>query len=131
MANVLVLDDEPDAVILLRKILSKKGHEVFVFTEEEEAIAFAAVHSIHLAILDIKLKKMSGIEVLQELKKLHPDLQVMMLTGYPTLDTAGEAVKLGAEEYCVKPIELDEFEQKVDSILGRAQVKALGCSSIS
>jgi DNA-binding response OmpR family regulator len=131
MADVLVLDDEPDAVILLRKILRKKGHEVFVFTEEEDAIAFAAAHQVHLAILDIKLKKMSGIEVLRELKKIHPQMQVMMLTGYPTLDTAGEAVKLGADEYCVKPIELDEFEHKVDSILGRAQRENLECPSIS
>lgn len=130
MAYVLVLDDEQDAVILLRKILRQKGHEVYVFTEEEEAIAFAAAHPVHLAILDIKLKKLNGIEVLHELKKIHPDVRVMMLTGYPTLDTAGEAAKLGAGAYCVKPIELDEFEQKVDSLL-LDPVRGSGCSSMS
>ena len=118
MANILVLDDEPDAVLLIQKILCRKGHEVFTFTEEEQAIAFARRHPIDLAILDIKLKRMSGVEVLDELKQIHPGLRAMMLTGYPTLDTAREAVKLGANEYCVKPVEIDELEEKVDSILG-------------
>lgn len=120
MAKILVLDDVQDIAVLIQRILQKKGHEVFGFTEEEEAIAFAGSNSIDLAILDIKLKKMSGIEVLGELKKLNPEIHVMMLTGYPTLGTAREAVKLGADEYCVKPLAKDELEQKVASILGSA-----------
>ena len=122
MAKILVLDDEPDAVLLIQKILCRKGHEIFTFTVEDEAISFARSHPIDLAILDIKLKKMSGVEVLEELKKIHPGLYAIMLTGYPTLDTAKEAVKLGANEYCVKPVEIDELEEKVDAILsfGRA-----------
>lgn len=120
MANILVLDDVGDAVILIKKILQKKGHTVFGFTEEEEAIRFTADHPVDLAILDIKLKKMGGIEVLEELRRLKPDLQVMMLTGYPTLDTAREALRLGVSEYCVKPIEKEELEEKVAAILARA-----------
>ncbi len=123
MANILVLDDVLDAVNLIRKILRRKGHEVFTFTEEEEAIAHAASHPVDLAILDIKLKKMSGTEVLQELKKKNPAIRVLMLTGYPSLETAREALRLGAEEYCVKPIEKDELEEKVEAILGAAQTK--------
>ncbi len=55
--------------------------------------------------------------MLEELKKLRPDLRVMMLTGYPTLDTAREALRLGVSEYCVKPIEKEELEEKVAAIL--------------
>jgi DNA-binding NtrC family response regulator len=117
MANILVLDDEMDAVILIRKVLKRKGHEVFAFTEEEEALTFARSHAIDLAILDIKLKKLSGIQVLEELLKIHPNLPSMMLTGYPTMETAREAVKLGAREYCVKPIEIEELEEKVGALL--------------
>ena len=69
MAEILTLDDVLDATILVGKILKKKGHVVHTFTEEDEAIAFARHHPIDLAILDIKLKKMSGIEVLAILKK--------------------------------------------------------------
>ena len=117
MAKLLVLDDVLDAVILIKKILQKKGHEVFGFTEEEEALDYARSNEVDLAILDIKLKKMSGVEVLEELKKITPSMGVIMLTGYPTMETARECLKLGATEYCVKPIDKDEIEEKVASVL--------------
>jgi DNA-binding NtrC family response regulator len=119
MAQILVLDDVLDAVILVKKILTKKGHTVNIFTEEEEAIDYAGKNPVDLAILDIKLKKMSGIQVLEQLKKLNPELKVIMLTGYPTIETAREAIDLGAGEYCVKPIDKTELEEKVADILAR------------
>lgn len=118
MATIVVLDDERDAVVLIQRVLKRKGHDVIIFTEEEEAIAYVRSHAVDLAILDIKLKKMSGVEVLEELKAINPALHAMMLTGFPTLETAKKAVGLGADQYCVKPIEIDELESKVASILG-------------
>jgi DNA-binding NtrC family response regulator len=119
MAEILVLDDVQDAVVLIRKILTRKGHLVHSFTEEEEAIRFAENNHVDLAILDIKLKKMSGIQVLEQLKKHIPTLKVIMLTGYPTIETAREALELGAGEYCVKPIDKSELEEKVSELLAR------------
>ena len=118
MAKILVLDDVLDAVILIKRILQKKGHEVFTFTEEEDALTYARSNKVDLAILDIKLKKMSGVEVLEELKKIEPAIRAIMLTGYPTMETARESLKLGANEYCVKPIDKDELEEKVAGVLG-------------
>ncbi len=117
MAEILALDDVQDATILIGKILSKKGHKVHTFTEEDEAIAFARENTIDLAILDIKLKKMSGVEVLGLLKESTPEMHAIMLTGYPTVETAREAISLGADEYCVKPIDRDELEEKVEKVL--------------
>jgi DNA-binding NtrC family response regulator len=117
MAKILVLDDVLDAVVLIKRILQKKGHDVFTYTEEEEALGFARANSVDLAILDIKLKKMSGVDVLEELKKIAPSIRVIMLTGYPTMETARESLKLGASEYCVKPIDKDELEEKVAKVL--------------
>jgi DNA-binding NtrC family response regulator len=119
MAEIIVLDDVLDAVILIKKILTKQGHTVHTFTEEEEAIEYAEKNHIDLAILDIKLKKMSGIQVLEQLKKLCPELKAIMLTGYPTIETAREAIELGAGEYCVKPIDKKELEEKVAEVLAR------------
>ncbi|HHO48482.1 MAG TPA: response regulator [Desulfobacteraceae bacterium] len=118
MSEIIVLDDVYDAVILIRKILSKKGHNVHTFTEEEEAVDFVRTHPVDLAILDIKLKKMSGIEVLAQMKKIAPGMRAIMLTGYPTVETAREAISLGANEYCVKPIDKNELEEKVSKVLG-------------
>jgi DNA-binding response OmpR family regulator len=119
MATILALDDEPDAVVLIQRVLKRKGHDVSAFTEEEQAIAFARSRPVDLAILDIKLKNMSGVEVLEELKKINPAMHAMMLTGFPTIETAKKALTLGADQYCIKPIEIDELEQKIASILGK------------
>ncbi|GAB7079922.1 response regulator [Megalodesulfovibrio paquesii] len=119
MANIIVLDDVADAGVLIKRILERKGHAVTSFTEEEEALAFATKQKPQLAILDIKLKKMTGVEVLDELKKIDAGIKVIMLTGYPTLETARESVRLGADEYCVKPIDKDELELKVEEVLAR------------
>lgn len=64
-----------------------------------------------------KLKKISGVEVLEELKKRSQSIRVIMLTGYPTIETARECLKLGASEYCAKPIDKDELEDKVAQVL--------------
>ncbi|MDR2550471.1 MAG: response regulator [Desulfobulbus sp.] len=117
MAKILALDDVLDATVLMGKILKKKGHVVHTFTEEDDAIAFARTHPIDLAILDIKLKKMSGIEVLAILKEEHPAMRTIVLTGYPTVETAREAIGLGVDEYCVKPIDRVELEEKVAKVL--------------
>lgn len=117
MSRILVLDDVLDAVNLVKRILQKKGHKVFTFTEEEDALDYARSNKIDLAILDIKLKKMSGVEVLEELKKITPSIRAIMLTGYPTVETARESLKLGATEYCVKPIDKEELEEKVENVL--------------
>jgi len=118
MANIIVVDDISDAGMLVKRILERKGHSVNAFTEEEDALNYTRSNSVDLAILDIKLKKMTGVEVLEELKKITPDLKAIMLTGYPTLETAREALRLGAQEYCVKPINKDELESKVAEVLG-------------
>ena len=119
MANILVLDDVLDAGLLIKRILERQGHQIFTFTEEEDAINYIKSNKMDLAILDIKLKKMSGIEVLTELKKIAPTIRAIMLTGYPTIETAQESLELGANEYCVKPIDKDELEEKVASVLQR------------
>ena len=122
MAEILALDDVQDAVTLIAKILSKQGHNVHTFTEEEDAINFAKENKVELAILDIKLKKMSGVEVLSKLKEIDAGMAAIMLTGYPTVETAREAISLGADEYCVKPIDRDELEEKVAKVLkGKAK----------
>jgi DNA-binding NtrC family response regulator len=117
MAEILVLDDVADAGLMLKRLLVRKGHGVSVFTDEEEALAHVRDNPVDLAILDIRLKRMSGVEMLTEIKRISPSTRVIMLTGYPTLDTARQAQQLGAIDYCVKPIDKNELEEKVASAL--------------
>jgi DNA-binding NtrC family response regulator len=117
MGDILVLDDVLDAGIMIKRILERKGHRVAVFTDEEEALEHVRAHAVEVAILDIRLKKLSGVDMLQELKKVLPHIRVIMLTGYPTLETARQARDLGAFDYCIKPIDKEELEEKVASAL--------------
>jgi len=125
MAKILVLDDERDACDLIERILSS-AHDVKTFTEEQDAIDFAGLEDVDLAILDIKLKEMSGVDVLARLKQDNPDMKAIMLTGYPTVETARRSLTLGAHEYLVKPIDIDELEQKVKKVLTTQKKKSKG-----
>ena len=118
MAHIFVLDDVLDAAVLTQRILIRKGHQVTIFTDEYEALRYARHNQVDLAILDINLKKTNGIAVLEELRRTTPSIQVIMLTGYPTIETARQALHLGVAGYCVKPIDKNELEEKVAVALG-------------
>ncbi len=117
MATIISLDDIRDSSIIIGKILRKRGHTVYTFTEEEDAITHAELHDVDLAILDINLKKMSGLDVLSVLKQINPFIKSIILTGYPDAAVASEAMKRGANEFCIKPIDRDVLEQKVKNVL--------------
>lgn len=119
MAKIMVLDDIADIGVLLKLILERKGYDVKAFTDEEDALDYARSNDVDLAILDIKLKKKSGVDILAELKKNEPGMGVIMLTGYPTIGTASESFRLGASEYCTKPIDKEELEKKVADVLAK------------
>lgn len=118
MAIVATLDDVYDEGILIQRILKRKGHTVHPFTEEEDFLSFIKKEPVDMVVLDMKLKKLSGVEVLEETKKISPAIKVIMLTGYPTIETAQQCLQLGADEYLVKPIDIYELEDKVEAVLG-------------
>jgi DNA-binding NtrC family response regulator len=117
MATVLVLDDLFDAVNLVKRVLQAAGHEVFGFTDENDAIGFVKKYQGDLAILDIKLKHKTGVEILAEIKKIAPATRVIMLTAYPTVETTRESFRLGASEYCTKPIDNEVLQETVKRVL--------------
>ena len=119
MAQILVLDDVQEAVDAVRRVLERRGYEVVGFTDEDAAIDHVNNHPVDLAILDIKLKKMDGVQVLGKLKEIQPSIKVIMLTGYPTHATVEEAMALGANAYCMKPIDRSEIESKVAEVLAQ------------
>ena len=117
MAKVLVLDDVFDAVNLVKRVLEAAGHDVFGFTDEKVALGFIKENQIDLAILDIKLKNKNGVDILAEIKTIAPATRAIMLTAYPTVETTQESLRLGASEYCVKPIDNDVLVETVARVL--------------
>jgi DNA-binding response OmpR family regulator len=107
--TLLVIDDE----LLLRDVLldylTRQGYLVLQASNGHKAIEIARQNKIHLALVDIKMEGMSGLDVTVELKKLDPSMIVVIMTGYPSINTAITALKSGAAEYIVKPFRLDEL----------------------
>lgn len=102
---LLVVDDEEGPRASL-KVVFKNDFDVLLASSGKEALALAEEHRIDVAILDILMHGMSGVDVLRELKRLDEDVEVIMLTAYETLETARQALRLGAREYLNKPFDI-------------------------
>ncbi|HLG30443.1 MAG TPA: response regulator [Candidatus Brocadiales bacterium] len=115
--NILVVDDEVEVLKILEKVLTENGYNVLKAQNGTEALRIARKNNIKLALLDIKLPKMNGIELLGRFKKINPDLIVIMVTAFGTLKTAIEAMKLGAYDYITKPFDLNFIVSIVEQAL--------------
>jgi nitrogen regulation protein NR(I) len=122
MAKILVVDDERGVRSAFEDLLSIKGHEVLAVAGAEEALACLEVEESDLVILDIRLPGMSGLDALGQLKKLHPRLPVIVMTGEGTTGTAIEATKRGAFEYQLKPFDPAEMLATIDKALEGARL---------
>jgi len=116
--NLLIVDDEREIGTFLSHLFSLKGFTVHkaVSVKEFHQIDFSA-HIFHAALIDIKLPDGSGLSLLQHLKKLQPSCQVLIMTGYSTIKTAVEAMKLGASDYIEKPYDIEILEKQVETLL--------------
>lgn len=112
-AKILVVDDEPGIRLIMEDTLSLDGHEVTAVENGEAALALIANQSFDLALLDLVLPGISGIEVLATLRQQSPDTVVILLTAHASLDTAVEALREGAHDYLFKPCKTVELRQSV------------------
>jgi len=121
--KVLVVDDEKSIGDLLCQYLKKIGYHVFQALSAEEAIKIIEANGADVVLTDIKMPGMSGIELLKWLKEYDRFLPVIISTGFPTLDTAVEGLKLGAYDYLTKPFHLEEIGEKVKRALANRQLE--------
>lgn len=115
--KILIVDDEEGVRESLKLIL---GEQYDLILTEDGAQALDCLKNapdIGLVLMDIKMPKMNGLEVLAEMKKEYPKLNVILITGYKSVETAAEAVKLGACGYIVKPFKSDEILKAVKKLI--------------
>ena len=115
---LLVVDDEEGPRTSLR-VVFKNDYEVLLASNGDEAVKLARKHSVDVAILDILMQGMSGVDVLRELKKIDEDIEVIMLTAYETLETARQALRLGAREYLNKPFDITAIRAAASKALDK------------
>jgi len=111
--RLLLIDDERDFVNILSKRMRRRNIEVAKAFSGAEAIRALRSREFDVAVLDLKMEDMNGIEVLKILKILDPRLVVIMLTGHGSAEAAEQGIKLGAFDYLTKPCELEELLKKI------------------
>ncbi len=123
MIRVLIVDDEYQLLEAFKKKLSKEGMEVFTASNGEEAIAILKQETLDIGLFDIKLPDTDGVELLEKLREIQPTAEVIMLTGYASVDTAIRSMKLGAYDYLTKPVKLSELHTVILKAYEKKQLK--------
>lgn len=114
--RILICDDECGVRDSLKLILDTEYHLLFA-TNGQEALEMLRKEPVDLAILDVKMPRMNGLEALRKLKQLNPAPRVLVITGYESSDVAGEVIQAGADDYLTKPFERDKVREKVRALL--------------
>ena len=112
--RVLLVDDEKEFVETLSERLSLRNYDVTTSLSGDDAVEKIKNHLFDVIILDVLMPGMSGIETLREIKKIKPLIEVIMLTGNATVETAIEGLKLGALDFLLKPCETEDLVAKID-----------------
>jgi DNA-binding NtrC family response regulator len=120
IAKVLLVDDETPFVETMTKRLIKRNLDILSASSGNEALnQLKENDSIEVVILDVKMPGMDGIETLQEIRRKYPLVEVIMLTGHATVESAIEGMKLGAFDYLMKPCDIDNLISKVSEAAAR------------
>jgi signal transduction histidine kinase len=121
-SRILVVDDEKEIRDFLNKALNRMGgFQVEVAETGEEALQRIEKESFDLVLTDLKMPKMDGLQLMTEISKSKPEILTIMMTGHGTIDSALEAMKIGASDYLMKPLNLDELVVRLSKVLNEKQ----------
>ena len=114
--KILVVDDSLYTLEVVQRNLAIEGYQVFTSSTAEEAVNFLEANPIDLVITDFKMPKISGLDLIRHVRENLENVEIMMITGYPSINGAVDAVKKGAEEYLIKPFTDKELLTAVERI---------------
>lgn len=124
--TILIVDDEEIARSNMEHILKKDGYTCHSANNGLEALAVLGREEIDLVITDLKMERMDGLELLQQINRISPEIPVIMVTGFATVSSAVEALKKGAAHYLGKPVNLDELRKTVKEVLEKKLFVEMG-----
>ncbi len=117
--NILILDDEPIVSKRLKPSLERKGYEVETFTRSSDALERIREKQFNIVVTDLKMEGIDGMEFLTEVKKMYPDTEVIVITGFATMDTAKESFRKGVFDFLAKPFKLGEITEVIQKAEAR------------
>jgi len=123
LPKILIVDDDSSHRMMLNATLSDAGYQVFEASDGEEAIDMVEQGFYDLIMLDLKMKNVDGIEALMHIKQISPAIPILIMTAYASVKTAVEALRLGAFDYLVKPLDMDEVRHTLKKTLDYHQLQ--------
>jgi two-component system response regulator AtoC len=121
--RILIVDDEENVRLMLKAVFSQNGNTILCADNGEQAIELFAQEQPDLVLMDIRMPNMDGIEALQHMHAINQEIPVILMTAYAAVETAVEALRLGAFDYIIKPFELDELKLLMDRALQLRDMK--------
>ena len=118
-ARILVVDDSPDTLELIQRNLALQGYVVHTASSAADALALLGATAVDLVVTDVRMPGLSGIDLIREVRMRHPGIELIVITGYATIEGAVEALQLGAWDYLAKPFTDEELFQAVRRVLAR------------
>ena len=119
--TLLVVDDEPQIQKLVARYAAAAGFDVVMCTGGREALAVLQERPADVAMVDLRMPEVNGLEVLREIRATVPGCEVILMTGYADVHSAVEAIKLGARDYLAKPFEPDRLRELLESVQDETQ----------
>jgi DNA-binding NtrC family response regulator len=123
MAHILIVDDEPAIRMALRKFLKEQNYNVSIAANSDEAFKILEGDVVDVALVDLVMPKMDGIELIQKMKRIQPDVIPIVITGFGTITSAVQAMKAGAFHYLTKPFDLEDVSSVVKTALEHRSLK--------
>jgi len=121
--KIMVIDDEPEICNILKEFLEGLGYQVITAQDGAEGLKLISQNVVDVLILDLNMPGMHGLEVLKKVKTSYSDISVIILTGFPSIDSAVESMKLGAYDYLVKPIDFKRLEVLLEKVFEQIFMK--------
>lgn len=122
--SILIIDDEESQRNILRGYLEKKGYKIYSASSGTEGIELIRKNMIDIVLSDYKMPDKTGLEVLEEVKNINPEISFIILTAYGTVENAVKAMRLGAFDYISKPVDLDELDLLLERIIENKNLKS-------
>lgn len=119
--NILLIDDEYEFLEITVKRLRRRGYGVRTAMSCGDGLDVLGAEAVDVVILDVMLPDVDGIQCLKEIRRQHPDVSVILLTGHASMEAGLKSMEYGASDYCLKPVELEELVDRIEIVYRDAQ----------
>ena len=114
--NILVVDDDPDVCEYLQDFLASEGYAVSIINDPTDTLTYLGRDEFHVVVLDLMMPKLNGIDLLEKIRHADDDIAIIILTGYPSLESATSSIEHDVSAYIKKPFSIGEFREAIQRI---------------